>query len=1016
MNEQLIRSIIRLYGLLAGLDGLANIEKTRIEQFLSHHLSGRSVAVFLQLLEKVVAQLETKEKKGEWIEKELDDIAKVVNLELKLDQKYYLFLELVELSNLDLNISPEEKSLLEKIPSRFHIGEKECQILLEFGMAQSAAELDKEFFLLISGKRNPSLQNALYKERPGLQGEVVVLKIPDSETLFVRYFGEKEASLNGQRMNPGMVMVWAPGSTLRQPGIDPIFFTDIREKFSSSLDRPAIQFDVQNIEYRFPNGKIGLHKMSLSEKGGRMIAIMGASGSGKSTLFNVLNGNDKPQKGKVLINGKNLHTKSKELEGIIGYVPQDELLNEHLSVYQNLYFAARFCLAHLAEEDIQKLVVKMLHSLCLPEDIWHLEVGSTSNKTISGGQRKRLNIALELIRQPSILFVDEPTSGLSSRDSVTTMELLKDLALGGKLVFVIIHQPSPDIFKMFDRLIVLDYGGHLIYYGNTLEAIPYFREKVKLPVTTELADITNAAEIFDIAEAKVLNEMGVELDERKRQPKEWAQLFQEHKVPETLEKASNEIPKTIHKPGFFQQAILYFRRDFLSKIKDLQYLTINLLEAPFLALVLGIAVHFSPWHGFYHVPYLFSLNENMAAYFFMSVIIALFIGLSVSAEEIIRDRLQLKREKFLHLSWSSYLTAKITLLFAVSAFQTWSFVAISCWLLEIRDIAFWFWIVLFSSACCANLLGLVLSDTFRKAVVVYIIIPLLLIPQLVFGGVVVNYDKLNPFFGNLAKVPVLGESMISRWAYEALMVAQFTENAYQKIAYPEEKEMADAHYKRSYYLSELRNLVSAAYLKQDSITEEWKLKNELTYKELCKEGNRFGMAETHWTPVKDRPFPEKDYQSIMTWLDKFSGYYNLKYEMAEKKLNHKRDSIGKLNEDKDFLFTIKSVSENERIRDILTNANLMDSQIETTKEGIIRKASPIFHDPEPCHSVDFRTHFFSPKKYFGGKLIPSPVFNLIIIWLISFFTALILWNRWAKKGLHFLGLWTSKWFKTERKG
>lgn len=97
------------------------------------------------------------------------------------------------------------------------------------------------------------------------------------------------------------------------------------------------------------------------------------------------------------------------------------------------------------------------------------------HKTISGGQRKRLNIGLELLREPTILFVDEPTSGLSSRDSENIMDLLKELALRGKMIFVVIHQPSSDIFKMFDTLIILDVGGFQIYYGNPTESVNYFQ-------------------------------------------------------------------------------------------------------------------------------------------------------------------------------------------------------------------------------------------------------------------------------------------------------------------------------------------------------------------------------------------------------------------------------------------------------------------------------------------------------------------------------------------------------------
>ncbi len=119
-------------------------------------------------------------------------------------------------------------------------------------------------------------------------------------------------------------------------------------------------------------------------------------------------------------------------------------------------------------------MVDLLNSIGLYE-AKDLKVGSPLEKTISGGQRKRLNIALELIREPSVLFVDEPTSGLSSRDSENIMDLLKELALKGKVIFVVIHQPSSDIFKMFDKLLILDLGGRPIYYGNPVDGVLYFK-------------------------------------------------------------------------------------------------------------------------------------------------------------------------------------------------------------------------------------------------------------------------------------------------------------------------------------------------------------------------------------------------------------------------------------------------------------------------------------------------------------------------------------------------------------
>src|SRR5690606_14208356 len=154
-----------------------------------------------------------------------------------------------------------------------------------------------------------------------------------------------------------------------------------------------------------------------------------------------LNGNYTPYSGKVTINGLDIHHERDEVSGMIGYISQDDLLIEELSVYQNLYQNAKLCFDGLTDEQIGEKVKNTLLALGLYE-IKDIQVGSRMNKKISGGQRKRLNIALELIREPSVLFVDEPTSGLSSRDSENIMDLLKELALKGKLVFVVIHQPS----------------------------------------------------------------------------------------------------------------------------------------------------------------------------------------------------------------------------------------------------------------------------------------------------------------------------------------------------------------------------------------------------------------------------------------------------------------------------------------------------------------------------------------------------------------------------------------------
>ena len=178
--------------------------------------------------------------------------------------------------------------------------------------------------------------------------------------------------------------------------------------------------------------------------------------------------------GSIFLNGYDIHTESEKLKGLIGYIPQDDLLLEELTVYQNLYYNARLCFGDLMMKRYVRLVDKVISDLELDE-ISDLQVGDPLNKKISGGQRKSLNIGLELMREPAILFVDEPTSGLSSHDSSKVMELLKGQTRKGRLVFSIIHQPSSDILKKFDRLWILDKGGYMIYDGDPVDALVYFK-------------------------------------------------------------------------------------------------------------------------------------------------------------------------------------------------------------------------------------------------------------------------------------------------------------------------------------------------------------------------------------------------------------------------------------------------------------------------------------------------------------------------------------------------------------
>ncbi|MBI5010832.1 MAG: ATP-binding cassette domain-containing protein, partial [Bacteroidia bacterium] len=568
-----------------------------------------------------------------------------------------------------------------------------------------------------------------------------------------------------------------------------------------------VVYEVNNLEYRFKNGKVGIHHMTFKEESGRMVGIMGASGAGKSTLLGVLNGTNSPFDGEVLINGVSIHKDKEKVKGLIGYVSQDDLLIEELSVFENLYYNAKLCFDNLSEEEIVARVDSVLKNLGLYE-IRDIQVGSPLNKKISGGQRKRLNISLELIREPAIMFLDEPTSGLSSRDSENILDLLKELARKGKLLFIVIHQPSSEIFKMFDKLIILDTGGYLIYNGNPIDSIEYFKRKIEQANYNEsecyVCGNVNPEQIFNIVETKVFTESGQPTETRRISPAHWRNLFlAENK--EDIRDPGGAIPEINFKtPNKLKQFIVFTKRDVLSKIADTQYLLITLLEAPVLAFFLAFLIKYFD-ESAKDAHYTLYENSNLPVYIFMSVIVAIFMGLTVSAEEIIKDRKILKREAFLNLSWNSYLMSKVFVQFAISAIQAFTFVLVGNGITEIKGMLFQYWLVLFTCWAGANMLGLVISDSFKAVVTIYILIPFLVIPQIILSGVMVKFEKLNPNISSPSAIPFYGEFITARWGYEALAVNQFIYNKFENQFYEYEKMKSRGNFKRNFWCTEMKS-------------------------------------------------------------------------------------------------------------------------------------------------------------------------------------------------------------------
>ncbi|TFH20983.1 MAG: ATP-binding cassette domain-containing protein, partial [Bacteroidia bacterium] len=613
-----------------------------------------------------------------------------------------------------------------------------------------------------------------------------------------------------------------------------------------------------------------------------------------------------------------------------------------------------------------------------------LKVGSVMNKTISGGQRKRLNIALELIREPAILFLDEPTSGLSSRDSENVMDLLRELTLKGKLVFVVIHQPSSELYKMFDRVVILDQGGHMVYYGNPVEAAIHFKE-VDHQVNASVGECpvcgnVNPEQIFNIIEARQLDEFGNYTEQRKISPHTWEEIYQQKKLIPTESTPASPPPSHLDIPGWFSQLFNYLKRDLKSKLNNSQYLLMTLLVSPVLAFILAFIVRYiaDPVSK----QYIFRENENIPIYIFMALIVALFLGLILSAEEIFKDRKILKREKFLHLSRSSYLLAKIGTLVSISAIQTLAFVLVANAILEIRDMTLAYWLALFSTAVCANMIGLVISSAFNSAVTIYIVIPLVMIPMMVLSGAMFSFEKLNRKITSIDRVPLVAEIMPTKWSYEALMVRQFKDNTFEKNFYDYEKRISYNNFKSSYLLPELEERLNDCkneFRETGSLNltlPAWEvLTNELLHWQGAVEDQHFQEAELDPAAISQATLLK-----ATRLLKLLKQHFINNFSMASRE---KERYLGKLMQDRrDLYFTWLNAYHNESVADQVKKI-YEKNQIIEYQGRLYQRIDPIFLDPAPKGPIGIRSHFFAPRKYFLGKYYDTYRFNIGFIWFLT---------------------------------
>lgn len=588
---------------------------------------------------------------------------------------------------------------------------------------------------------------------------------------------------------------------------------------------------VRDLTHSYDRKDTAIDNVSLSVQRGEMICVMGPSGCGKSTLLKALAGQLKPAEGKVLLNGADLYQHHKDLTPYISFIPHQEAIDPLLTVEENIDTAAAIRAPHFTRAERRRRADAKLVELGLNE-IRHRVAGDANAKNLSGGQRKRLNAGLDMIGISDVYFFDEPTSGLSSKDSEHVLEIIRGLT-HNKITFVSIHQPSSRLFHMFHKAILLDNGGKLAFFGSPAQTLEYFAEAAaqegvshaglpNVPAATPSSGEKPCAPavltpdfVFDILETP-LRDLGGDviyeqdsrgqlIPARRFSPGFWRDRFQTYRLLQEVNlrdiepDSSNaskpqQVPKrpSRTKHDEWIHFANQFKRSFLSKLRNRSNLATTLLEAPALAILVASVLRYSE-EGHYN----FASAFHIPTYLFLTLVIGLFLGLTNSAEEIIRDRTLLERERNQGIKVGTYLLSKLLSLGVFAFFQCVIYLLIGDYILGIRDM-FWhnlFW--MFMTAFVGVASGLLISSIVSSSKTALNIIPLILIPNIILGGALIKYEEMNRGFdilGNLSqwlgpdraegeqkpssnlKVPTICEFMPLRWSYESVIIAHAERN------------------------------------------------------------------------------------------------------------------------------------------------------------------------------------------------------------------------------------------------
>lgn len=481
--------------------------------------------------------------------------------------------------------------------------------------------------------------------------------------------------------------------------------------FQVVIDHVCEQVMVQN------KRKNILSELTLSIERGEFIAIVGCSGAGKTTLMNILSGYNKPSRGRVYVEGLDLLKEEEYFKGKIAYVPQEEILDQTLTLYKSLEYSLKLRVPNIRKKEIKKTVEHVLKILELSH------VKNTMIKNLSGGEKKRASIATEMLSDPNLFLLDEPTGGLDANIEKKIMLKLREIADTGKTIIITAHTVSN--LHLCDKIMFMGTEGRICYFGAYQDIFEYF-------------DVHEFVDIYDIL---------------KKDSKVWYQKYLENQQP--VQKIEGVKVQDKKRVGFFSQTITLVKRYVSSLVNNKFMLALLLGQAVLMAICICVAMEKDS-----------ILNPVTSAMMCIAFTLAsMWLGLFNTIQEIVKERDMLKKEYMSGLNFASYIVSKIIVVAVLCLYQAVACVSIVYFHLDPRpddvlvtSTLLGLIINFFSITFLTSIIGLCISSLVKDTKTTLILSPLYMMFQMLFSGMFVPFVSLTKRVSYFTS---------GRWGYES---------------------------------------------------------------------------------------------------------------------------------------------------------------------------------------------------------------------------------------------------------